>query len=190
MLCRPVAPSPGEDWPSPVVNHTEFGLSMFPNVRVRVFSVVGELLDSGLVTEAEAAAMLEIALRGEREVMQMADLIDSRSTRNGKAQFLKLLISISKTPHAGFTTPSPAACFFPHATPFVEFPSPLMRSASPPLRFPTALRPHSTGMSQKPLDLARAQSEEVDPKLSPSTNVGSSMETSPPAAPDCTACRE
>ncbi len=175
---RAPAPSP-EEWPSPVIaERSLFGA----NVRVRIFSVVGDLLDAGLLTEPEVASLMEIALRGEREVMQIADLIDSRSTSNGKAQFLKLLISI--TTSSGYSTPTPSnypACFFPHATPLVEFPSPLLRSASPPLRFPTAMRPHSVCQRLNCIqeDLNRGQSVEVDPKLSPSTNVGSSMETSP-----------
>ena len=177
-MSRPRAPSPTEDWPSPVVAQRSI---VEPNLRVRTLSVLGDLLDTNLLTESEVGSLMEIEFRGDREVTQIADLIDARATCNGKAQFLKIFISISSPVVGGYATPT--ACFFPHATPFVEFSSPLMRrSASPPLRFPTAIRPHS-GILQKlnciQEDLVRGQSEEIDPKLSPSTNVGSSMETSP-----------
>lgn len=211
---RPNAPSPAEPpepWPSPesvsriIADPILFGSPFLdrPNLRVRVLTSIGELMDHNLLSESEVVSLFEIAFRGDKEVAQLADVLDARSTSNGKAQFLKLLLlSISQsTSGGGFTTPTPSACFFPHATPFVELPSAFLRSASPPLRFPTALRPPSACQKLNCIqeDLVRAQSEDADPKLSPSTNVGSSMEISPQCAPTCkppaetaacTVCRE
>jgi hypothetical protein len=194
MLVRPGAPSPDPlPWPSPIVEQ-------FTNCspRVRVLNVLGELLDDQLLTEGEVGGLMEAALRGDKEVMEISDIIDSRSCSNGKAQFLRIFLSLLKSSSigGGYTTPAPF--IFPHATPFVEFPSHLIRSASPvaSLRCPMALRP-SASREGEPPPVARTQSsqgDEVDPKMSPSTNVGSSMETSAieEAAinQNCTVCRD
>ena len=166
--------------------------SFSTNHRIRVLSLLGDLMDAHLLTEQEVGSLMEVLFRGDREVLQISDVIDSRPSSNGKAQFLKIFLSISVIGQCGgggvgYTTPGP--CFFPHATPFVEFPSPILRSASPAtLRFPTAIRQHVGGEQ-----LVRIESDEVDPKMSPSTNVGSSMDTSVISPPvkegnNCTVC--
>jgi hypothetical protein len=204
-ILRPCAPSPRE-WPlSPDesvsrIMHADMFTPERCGLRVRVLAVIGELLDGNLLVESEVVGLFEIAFKGDREVAQLADLIDSRPSSIGKARFLKLLLSIS---HIGYATPSPSAtCYFPHAaTPFVELPSAFLRSVSPPVRFPTALRPPSAKLNSiQEKNLIRGLSEEGDPKLSPSTNVGSSIDISPPSqvagnkaqgdGTACTVCRE
>ena len=187
---RPGAPSPDSlPWPSPIVDRRNP-----PPDRVRVLRVLGELMDENLLVESEVACLMEAALRGDQQVMEITDVIDSRPCSNGKAKFLKIYLSVMMKSVNGFTTPGP--CFFPQETPFVEFPSPLLRRspASPPsptaaIRFPTALRP----VADQPQRTQSAE-EEVDPKMSPSTNVGSSMDASAILEQarnnNCTVCRD
>ena len=189
-LLRPSAPSPAE-WPSPglsrIVTEPVFNSPVSPAAirtsrRVGLFTAVGELLDANLLAESEVASLLDLAFRGEKETAQLADLVESRPSGSGKAQFLRIYLSISGYNVSGFTTPVPM-----HPTPFVDLPSPLVRSASPPMRFPLAVRPVPACPKLACIqeDLVRMQSVEEDPKLSPgSTNVGSSIDStvSPPGA--------
>ena len=201
---RPSAPSPAvtlvpmdEAWPSPglsrIVTEPLFNSPVSPAVRVtasrrvQLLTTIGELMDDNLLSEAEVGSLFELAFRGDKEAGHLADLLEARPSLTGKAQFLRIFLSISGMYPSGFTTPAPTS--YMHPTPFVDLPSPMVRSASPPMRFPMAVRPAGC---QKLVciqeDLVRGQStEEEDPKLSPesykSTNVGSSVDVSTVSPP-------
>ena len=212
---RPSAPSPqtrrelelvkfvGEEaWPSPELsrietqNYDEDFSSSVVSKRVRVLSQIGDLLDTGLLSESHTGILLDLLLRGEL-VSGISDLLASRKTPAGKAQFLKVFLTVyaSKPPqHFGYSTPVPSyhEWQLPPPTPFVDLPHSMTRSASPPLRLPTALRPppgSSVKLGSICENLARTISVE-DPKLSPesfkSTNAGSSVDSSSVSPPSGT----
>lgn len=221
MLIRPSAPSPKEQltlvpftspmssedsWPSPdlsAIHSPETSKSNRSN-RVSVLGTIGELLDSALLTSDDVSDLIEIIMRGEKDVAAVSDLLESRPCMRGKAQFLKLYLkpSSKREDSRGFTTPNPTyhewqvSGLYHPPTPFVDIPSPLVRSASPPLRFPTAIRPAPVKLSCIKEDLVRMSSTESaeEPKFSPesfkSTNVGSSIDASTVSPPNGPPTRE
>ena len=215
---RPRAPSPRGDlalvqftagsgdevWPSPDLSRIEdfSPVSASNSKRIQVFRLLGDLLDNGLLSEPETGILIDLILRGG-ELNGISDLLDARKTVFGKAQFLKIFLSSSlihhkPSPAGGFTTPVPHHDWqlsstgglynLPPQTPFVEFPSSMIRSASPPLRFPAAQRPPAPMKLSSIREnlLVRTASLE-DPKLSPeslkSTNAGSSVDETASATP-------
>ena len=217
-LYRPSAPSPSgerltlvpfeEGWPSPDLSHIPGPpASEFTNVRVHVLAVLGELLDLHLLSQEDTADLIEIAMRGDAEVSAIADLLEARPAMAGKAQFLKLFLA-PKRVLTGYATPIPtyqewqvSGIYHPPAqtplvstTSFVDFPSPILRSASPPLRQPAVVRPVPVKLCCINEDhLVRAESGDSngEPKFSPesfkSTNAGGSSidasTVSPPNGP-------
>lgn len=184
-----------EAWPSPELSRIgteEFSAPPSPartSRRVKVLSLIGDLMDHSLLSEHQTGLLIDLVLRGDREVSGISDLLDSRKTSNGKAQFLKIFLNVASPIQFGITTPGLAQAYHSSPlppTPFVEFPSSLIRSASPPLRFPTAQRPSAPPPA--------VSSSPEDPKLSPeslkSTTVGTSVdeEVSPEHAQSGSIC--
>lgn len=198
-----------EVWPSPDLSRIEdfSPVSASNSKRIQVFRLLGDLLDNGLLSEPETGILIDLILRGG-ELNGISDLLDARKTFLGKAQFLKIFLNVTSSssslihhkpsPAGGFTTPVPHHDWqlsstgglynLPPQTPFVEFPSSMIRSASPPLRFPAAQRPPPMKLSSiRENLLVRTASLEEDPKQSPeslkSTNAGSSVDETPSATP-------
>jgi hypothetical protein len=222
VLIRPSAPSPKEQmtlvpfssplssedsWPSPDLSAIHSPHRLEPrqaSLRVTVLMSIGELFDANMLSAEEAGDLIEITMRGDKEVLALSDLLQSRATSHGKASFLKLFLKPARDGRSnGFTTPNPTyhewqvSGLYHPPTPFVDIPSPLVRSASPPLRYPTAVRPAPVKLSCIREDLGRTQSIESnpeEPKYSPesfkSTNAGSSIDTSTVSPPNDPLTRE
>ena len=112
--------------------------------RVEVLQAIGELLDAGLLTSEEAGECIQFVMRSGVNVDAVSDLLKSRRNGVGQAQFLKLFFNNNNFDW-------------------------IDNKASPPMRFPTAVRPMVPFIFEE---------EDRYPKESPesgkSTNVGSS----------------
>lgn len=225
---RPSAPSPGltlvpfgdlrddsttGEWPSPsrILPPTEHptpisdisqdvvrGPELVSGRRVDVLSLIGDLLDAGLIGDNDASECIQFVVRTAENVSIMSDLLNARESFSGKARFLKLFVAgQTRAEWRGLTTPIPVIPGPTAVTPIVpttildwsssnnsvSTPSGSLacENSATPLIFPKAIRlPVSAAV------LPCIRETNALPKDSPdsmkSTQAGSSIEVSPPNA--------
>jgi hypothetical protein len=159
--------------------------------RVQVLTLIGDLLDSGLIKDQEAMLCIGYIVQSPDNVLVMSDLLEARKDVLGKARFVKLFLAsrnnvcggdnISNhqgpSPQCASTPIVPATIFDCHSSLDDNAVSPV------PLVYPKAIRIATMpliGAAVWPCVRGNSTEPKESPESAKSTNPGSSIEISPP----------
>ncbi len=146
---------------------------------MHVLSLIGDLLDNGLIREQEAIDSIKFVMETLENVLAYSDLLEARKDLFGKARFVKLFLAGRS---GDLTTPPFTSTPIVPATIFDC--SSIDESATPvPLVYPKAIRIATVpiiGTAVWPCIRAATTEPKESPESAKSTNPGSSIEVSPP----------
>jgi hypothetical protein len=170
-----VTPSPNEWLNSPLRPGSK---------RVEVLSLIGDLLDNGLIKDQDAVEGIKFVMESLENVSAFSDLLEARKDLFGKARFVKLFLAgrVTTSCDPPVTTPPFTSTPIVPATVF-DCSSVDERVSPVPLVYPKAIRIATVpilGTAVWPYIRAATTEPKESPESAKSTNPGSSIEVSPP----------